>query len=99
MAPRCEACSVLGSASISNAASSLFFVESELLPERIHASFCGGIHYDLVGPGAGETLCWPLAGGVYAHLRTVILHALRVIERVYRTQDKLHVALRIDGAQ
>ena len=66
-----------------------------MLPNCVHALFCGVVHFYFVGPAASVTLFRPLARGVHAHLRTEILAARGMVQSVHRTENKLDIALGI----
>src|SRR5580700_2611284 len=65
-------------------------------PLPVHQRLRLSIHDNLIGPGTGEALGGPLAGGVYAHLRSIVGEAAGVVERVDGAQGELDVALGID---
>src|SRR5579863_3386275 len=47
-------------------------IQPQLFPLLIHQHFGLFVHLDFVGPGAGEAFAGPFAGGVNAHLRSVV---------------------------
>ena len=58
--------------------------EAEFLPDCIDFCFCGAIHLDHRGPGAGKAFSLPLSCGVDAHLGAVVGQAGGMIERIDR---------------
>src|SRR5579871_308700 len=71
----------------------------ERFPDRVDLCFRLGVHQDFVRPWSRKTFGGPFARGVDTHLRSEVLHALRVIEGIDRAQRKLDVALRIERAE
>src|ERR1700719_77527 len=71
----------------------------ELCPLTVHELLGLGVHDNFGGPGAGEAFAGPPAGGVDAHLRSVVWQARGVVEGIDRAEGELNVALGIDVVQ
>ena len=68
-------------------------LQAELGPEGVDCFLGLAVHFYHGGPGAGEALGLPFAGGVDAHLGAVVGQAGGVIERVDGAEGELDVTL------
>lgn len=59
--------------------------DSQAFPEHVHARLGLLVHQNLIRPGTAKSLARPLPRRIHAHLRSEVLHARGVIQRVYRT--------------
>src|SRR5260370_19440555 len=73
--------------------------QRQRFPQGIDPFLRGFVHHHLIRPRPRKTFRSPLARRVDPHLRSEVLHACRVIQRIHRTHHKLHVPLRIQRAQ
>src|SRR2546426_813624 len=74
-------------------------LDRQTFPQSFHTFLCRFIHQNLVGPWPHEPLRRPFACRVDPHFRTEVLQTRRMIQRVHRSQRKLHVPLRVQRAQ
>src|ERR1700674_67997 len=71
-------------------------LDPQLFPLLVHQRLGFFVHQNLIRPGTRESFAGPFAGGIDAHLRSVVGQAGSVVERIDGPQHELNIALRID---
>src|SRR6516164_7969924 len=82
-----------GHSGFSGSWQTLRLFETQVLPLLVDDSSGFFVHQDFIRPWPIESLARPFAGGVDAHLRSIVRQARGVVERIHRAQRKLNVAL------